>query len=173
MPLRSGWQYHDDAVRNADARRPEGAGGLIQALEDARVEAVGTENYPGAASNIEAALRQEAQAAKAGYGDAQGRCSFKRGAAISSPRSLYRPRYACGKRSNSPGSGSPGLRSIWAMRRWRILKAVLHDQAAFARLAHQLIDNTGNAEHTGQAAARNILVDNEDNKKEQGSERDR
>src|SRR5690606_5704975 len=37
---------------------------VYQALEDARIEAIGTENYPGAASNIETTLRHEAKRQK-------------------------------------------------------------------------------------------------------------
>jgi len=59
--------YHDSALHQKLSPADPRARLAYQALEDARVEAVGTENYPGVSSNIEAALRHEARRQKLEY----------------------------------------------------------------------------------------------------------
>ncbi|HYD17635.1 MAG TPA: cobaltochelatase subunit CobT, partial [Patescibacteria group bacterium] len=56
--------YHDAGTHQKMAPADPRARLAYQALEDARIEAVGTEIYPGASSNIEAALRYEAKRQK-------------------------------------------------------------------------------------------------------------
>lgn len=57
-------RYHDPALHQKFMPQDARARGVYQSLEDARIEAIGTENYPGAATNIEATLRQEAKRQK-------------------------------------------------------------------------------------------------------------
>lgn len=54
-------RYHDHRLHHQHMPADINARAAYEALEEARIEAVGTEHYPGAASNITAALRSDAK----------------------------------------------------------------------------------------------------------------
>ncbi len=54
-------RYHDTRLHSVHMPADTNARAAYEALEDARIEAVGTQNYPGAASNITASLRADAK----------------------------------------------------------------------------------------------------------------
>ena len=54
-------RYHDTRLHNKHMPADTNARAAYEALEEARIEAVGTEHYPGAASNITAHLRADAK----------------------------------------------------------------------------------------------------------------
>lgn len=114
------------------------AAAVFNALEDARIEAVGTLHYPGVASNIAARLRQEAKAQHLDHVKEIDDVPLS-----TALRFLARETFTDQK---SPKEAQKALK-MWQP--WltehlgedglSVLKSSLHNQALFARLAHQLI----------------------------------
>jgi cobaltochelatase CobT len=131
--------YHDPLLYQRLMPADPKARAVYHALEEARIEAVGTEHYPGAATNIETALRQEAKRQKLDS------VTNKNDAPVSEAlRFLARDAFT----GRKPPKEAQKLAKIWQS--WlqehlgtdgfELLKKSLHDQAAFAKLAHQLIN---------------------------------
>jgi len=130
--------YHDAALHRRWLPAEPKARDAYQALEDARIEAVGAENYPGVATNIEGVLRQEARRQKldqvTGMDDAP---------LSDALRFLAREAFT----GRAMPAEAQGLAKIW--KSWvrehlgddglEPLKKALHDQAAFAQLARRII----------------------------------
>ncbi|EAR49826.1 cobalt chelatase, pCobT subunit [Oceanicola granulosus HTCC2516] len=139
-------KYHDPKV---SARyMPEGqmARDLYEAMEGARVEAVGARHMPGTAGNIDAKIGNEAS--RKGYG--QVREAFEAPLAVAAG---YLIRHLATGRDLPPAAGN-------VMELWRGyiekncgsldgIDAALDDQQAFARLARQLIKELGYGDQLG------------------------
>jgi len=132
-------RYHDTALHQKHLPADPKARATYQALEDARIEAAGTADYPGASSNIEAALRHEARRQKldnvSGMEDAP---------LADAMRFLAREAFT----GRKPPKEAAKVAKIW--KQWikehlgedgfDQLRHALHDQDAFAQLTHKLID---------------------------------
>jgi len=161
--------YHDAAVYQQLMPADPRARAAYQAMEDARIEAVGTEHYPGVAANIEAALRQEARQQK------MDTVSNMDDAPLSEALRFF-------AREIFTGRGTPKeaqkLLKVW--KPWikehlgdnglEQLKNSLHDQAAFARLTHQLLNKMEMPVSIVEPPPPSELSDEEE-KKGQGNEK--
>ena len=141
-------RYHDDAI--ASRYQPAGpmAKDLYEAMETARCEAVGARDMPGTLGNIDAKIGHEAE--RKGYGNIR--------AAEDAPLPV-----AAGYlvRHLATGRPLPGA-AAHLMDLWRPfieaqaggtldhLNEVLADQAAFARLARQVIKDLGYGDQLGE-----------------------
>ncbi len=140
-------KYHDP--RTAVRYAPQGAMArdLMEAMETARCEAMGARHMPGTAGNIDAKIGNEAQ--RKGYGDIQ--------KATDAPLAIaagYLIRHLATGRPMPPEAEN--IMDLWRdfiEKRCRNTLAdldnVLSDQAAFARLARQLIDDLGYGDQLG------------------------
>lgn len=162
--------YHNEALYKqmmpADAR----AQAVYQAMEDARIEAVGTEHYPGSAANIEAALRQDA---------AQHKLDQVKGmddAPLSEALRYFARETFTGR---STPKEAQKLLKVW--KPWikehlgndglDQLKHSLHDQAAFAKLTHQLLKRMEMPDTLHEPPPPSDLSDEEESKKGPGDEK--
>ena len=161
--------YHDTTLHQRLMPADPKAQAAYQALEEARIEAVGTENYPGAATNIEAALRQEAKRQKLDL------ASDRDDAPLSEAlRFLAREAFT----GRKPPQEAQKLTKIW--KPWitehlgddgmALLKDALHDQRAFAQLTHRLIDKMEMMSAPAEPPPADA-GENEENKKEPGQEK--
>ncbi len=140
-------RYHDDKV---DARyMPQGAMArdIFDAMETARVEAVGAEHMPGTAGNIDAKIGNEAR--RKGYDQIR--------AAADAPLAVaagYLIRHLATGRDLPPGAEN--VMNLWrgfieeqAGATLENLGDVLGDQKAFARFARSLIRDLGYGDQLG------------------------
>jgi cobaltochelatase CobT len=163
-------QYHDPVLYQRLMPADPKARAAYQALEDARVEAVGTENYPGAASNIEAALCQEVRRQKLDLVTDRDDAPLSEALRFLS-REAFTGRATPAEAQKLAKVWKPWLKEHLGDEGLARLKGALHDQAAFARLAHQLIDKMEMMSTPAEPLPADSM-DNEDHKKEQGSEKD-
>ncbi|MFH1158116.1 MAG: cobaltochelatase subunit CobT [Pseudomonadota bacterium] len=131
--------YHDEAIYQRSAPADPEARAAFDALEEARIEAVGTEHYPGAAANIGAVLRKNLNQV-ANTDDA--------------PLAVALRFFA---RETFTGRGTPeearkimNVREPWIRERlgdggMELLKKSLRDQEAFSVFARQVIERMGMA----------------------------
>jgi len=162
--------YHDSEVYKQLMPTDPRAQAAYLALEDARIEAVGTELYPGIAVNIEAALRQEAVHQKMDL------VKNMDDAPLSEALRFF-------ARESFTGRGTPKeaqkLLKVW--KPWikehlgdnglEQLKNALHDQAAFAKLTHKLLDKMEMPVTLNEPPPPTDLGDDEENKKGPGNEK--
>jgi len=162
--------YHDDAVfkklQPSDAR----AQAVYQALEDARIEAVGTALYPGAAANIEAALRHEAVQRK-----------FDLVKSMNDVPLSEALRYIARESFTGRATPKEAQKLLKAWKPWltehlganglEYLKDALHDQTAFAKLTHQLLDKMEMPVTLTEPPPPSDFTDDEENKKGEGDEK--
>ncbi len=165
-------RYHDTRLHQrlmpADPRARE----AYQALENARIEAVGTADYPGAASNVAAALKFDARKRRLDLVTARDDVSI--GEAL---RYLAREAFT-GRR---PPPEAERITALW--RPWlnehlgatglEALKAALHDQTAFARLAYSLIERMEMTPAPADPLPDDNSGDGDDAEKEEGQEQAR
>ncbi len=131
--------YHDAGVHQKLSPADPRARLAYQALEDARIEAVGTEIYPGVSSNIEAALRHEARRQKLEYVS-----NMEDAPLAEALRYMARESFT----GRKPPKEASKVIKVW--QNWITkhlgddglegLKKSLHSQEDFARLVHHLID---------------------------------
>jgi cobaltochelatase CobT len=140
-------RYHDPRV--AARYMPEGqlARDLYEAMESARVEAVGAERMPGTAGNIDARIGAEAR--RKGYAQIR-----DKGEAPLAAAAGYLIRHLATGRDLPEGASN-------VMELWRgfieescgetleSLNACLDDQQAFARMARKLIEDMGYGDQLG------------------------
>jgi len=140
-------RYHDPRV--AARYMPEGqlARDLYEAMESARVEAVGAERMPGTAGNIDARIGAEAR--RKGYAQIR-----DKGEAPLAAAAGYLIRHLATGRDLPEGASN-------VMELWRgfieescgetlgSLDACLNDQQAFARMARKLIEDMGYGDQLG------------------------
>jgi len=161
--------YHDATLHQQLMPADPRARAAYQAMEEARIEAVGTEHYPGVAANIEAALRQEATQQKLDL------VKNMDDAPLSEALRFF-------ARESFTGRGTPQeaqkLLKVW--KPWirehlgdnglEQLKNSLHDQAAFARLTHKLLDKMEMPVTLNELPPPSESSDEQENKKGSGKE---
>ena len=140
-------RHHDAAT--ADRYRPQGqmARDLMDAMEQARIEAVGAIHMPGTAGNIDARIASEAR--RKGYDQIR--------QASDAPLSLaagYLVRHLATGRPLPPGASN--VMELWrgfiedqAGPRLADIPGMLSDQRAFARLARKVIADLGYGDQLG------------------------
>ncbi len=160
-------RYHDAAI--AARYMPTGpmARDLYDAMETARVEAVGAQHMPGTAGNIDAKIGAEAR--RKGYDQIR-----KSADAPLATAAGYLVRHLATGRDLPPGADN-------VMALWRDfiegqcgdaladIGGVLSDQKAFAKLARRLISDLGYADQLGEDPDRD---DDQDDAAEDGAEDD-
>ncbi|GGE17714.1 cobaltochelatase CobT subunit [Gemmobacter megaterium] len=160
-------KYHDDGTAGRYAPTGQLARDIYEAMETARCEAVGARVMPGTAVNIDAKIAHEAD--RKGYGQIT--------QASDAPLAV-----AAGYLVRHLATGRPlprGAQNVMDLWRGFIeaqaggtlenLGDVLADQAAFARLARQVIADLGYGDQLGDDPDQN---DNQDESEEQGEEDD-
>ena len=160
-------KYHDDATAGRYMPTGQLARDIYEAMETARCEAVGARAMPGTAINIDAKIAHEAD--RKGYGQIT--------QASDAPLAV-----AAGYLVRHLATGRPlprGAQNVMDLWRGFIeaqaggtlenLDDVLADQAAFARLARQVIADLGYGDQLGDDPDQN---ENQDESEEQGEEDD-
>jgi cobaltochelatase CobT len=132
-------RYHDAALHNRLLPADAQARAVYEALEDARIEAIGTENYPGAATNIETTLKREAKRLRLNLAKSMDDAPLSEAL-----RHLSREAFT----GRPIPTEAVKTAKIW--RQWirehlgddglESLRAALQDQEKFARLAQQIIE---------------------------------
>jgi cobaltochelatase CobT len=159
--------YHDAALHRQFQPSEARARSVYQALEDVRIEAVGTADYPGVAANIEAALSYEARRQKLdqvrGMDDAPLQEALR-----------YMAREALTGRKPP----KEAQKTIRAWKSWlkehlgndglEALQKTLGDQAAFAKEAHKLIDRLDMVSTPAEPPPASEGSDNKDEDQQQG-----
>ncbi|MEL6235661.1 MAG: cobaltochelatase subunit CobT [Pseudomonadota bacterium] len=140
-------RFHNDATHARYAPQGEVARGLYEAMETARCEAMGARAMPGCADNLDAKIGADAR--RLGY---DGITDSARAPLAEAAGYLIR-HLATGR--DLP----PGAQNVMELWRGHIetqagetlsnLDAALSDQAAFARVARQIIDDLGYGEQLG------------------------
>jgi len=140
-------KFHDAATHSHFAPPGEMARALYEAMEKARCEAVGARQMPGTASNIDHKIAEEA--ARRGYLN-----MTSTNEAPLAEAAGYFVRQAATGRDLPPGASN--VLELWrgfiegeAGDTFERLDDVLADQAAFARLARQVIDDLGYGDQLG------------------------
>jgi cobaltochelatase CobT len=163
--------YHDPALHQKLMPADGGARAIYAAMEEARIEAVGTAHYPGAAGNIAAALghnaRQQNLDKITGMDDAPladalrffARESFTGRATPPEAQALLK-------------AWKPWIREHLGPDGLERLKASLHDQEAFAKLSHDLIKKMDMPDALAEPPAPSEVSEAEENKSGQGSEQE-
>ena len=160
-------RYHDAAVAARYMPTGQMARDLYDAMETARVEAVGAQHMPGTAGNIDAKIGAEAR--RKGYDQIR-----KSADAPLATAAGYLVRHLATGRDLPPGADN-------VMALWRDfiegqcgedldgIADVLGDQKAFAKLARRLISDLGYADQLGDDPDRD---DDQDDAAEDGAEDD-
>ncbi len=140
-------KFHDPAVAARYLPQGQMARDLYEAMENARVEAVGARHMPGTAGNIDAKIGNEAL--RKGYDQIRDKSE----APLATAAGYLIRHLATGR--DLPG-GAANVMELW---RGYIeeqcgetlddLEACLHDQQAFAKFARQLIDDMGYGDQLG------------------------
>ncbi|MFA5581287.1 MAG: cobaltochelatase subunit CobT [Paracoccaceae bacterium] len=140
-------RFHDAATFTRYAPTGELARNIYTAMENARCEAVGARHMPGTAGNIDAKIAHEA--ARAGYGDLPDRAN----APLDVAAGYYIRQLASGR---PLPEAAAHLLDLWrdaldaqAGQSFRDAENSLTDQAAFARLARQVISDLGYGDQLG------------------------
>lgn len=141
-------KFHDAAIANRYLPQGQMARDLYDAMETARVEAVGAEYMPGTAGNIDAKIGAEAE--RKGYDQINTASEAPLGVAAG-----YLVRHLATGRDLPKGADN-------VMQLWRgfiedqaggsleALKVAMHDQKAFAKLARKVIADLGYADQLGE-----------------------
>ncbi len=157
-------RHHDTGTHTRYAPQGQMARDLYEAMESARVEAVGAREMPGALSNIDVKL--EAEAERKGYGAITDAAEAPLATAAG-----YLIRHLATGRTLPENAAN--VMELWrgyiedkAGGTLEDLEATLADQAAFARFARQIIDDLGYGDQLGDDP------DAEDPDQEDGAEGD-
>ncbi len=141
-------RYHDEAVHLRYAPSGDMARDLYEAMENARCEAVGARHMPGSATNIDARIAHEAR--QKGFDRIKDPAEAPLAAAAG-----YLIRHLATGRDLPPGADN--VMKLWrdhieqhAGKALADLDRVLEDQAAFARLARQVIADLGYGDQLGE-----------------------
>ena len=153
-------RHHDTGVNARYLPQGNMARDLYDAMETARCEAVGTRAMPGCAGNIDAKIG--AEATRRGYGDVADKAQVP----LATAAGWWLREKATGR--PLPPSARHGL-DLWrgfiddsVGDRADGLDDALADQAAFARLARQLIDDLGYGDQLGDDPDADIDDEDED-----------
>ncbi|MEM7630835.1 MAG: cobaltochelatase subunit CobT [Pseudomonadota bacterium] len=159
-------RYHNGQTHARYAPQGDMARDLYEAMETARCEAVGARDMPGTAGNIDAKIGHDAQ--RRGYDQCKQASDVPLAAAAG-----YLVRHLATGRDLPAGAQN-------AMELWRgfiedqaggtleNMDAILEDQAAFARLARQIITDLGYGDQLGDDPDQ--LDEDQDDSAEEGSE---
>ncbi|MEL6563096.1 MAG: cobaltochelatase subunit CobT [Pseudomonadota bacterium] len=159
-------RYHNGQTHARYAPQGDMARDLYEAMETARCEAVGARDMPGTAGNIDAKIGHDAQ--RRGYDQCKQASDVPLAAAAG-----YLVRHLATGRNLPAGAQN-------AMELWRgfiedqaggtleNMDAILEDQAAFARLARQIITDLGYGDQLGDDPDQ--LDEDQDDSAEEGSE---
>ncbi|WP_121634517.1 cobaltochelatase subunit CobT [Tropicibacter alexandrii] len=162
-------RYHDNATHARYVPQGDMARELYEAMETARCEAMGARDMPGTAKNIDAKIGHEA--ARRGYGQIR--------EASEAPLSVaagYLVRHLATGR-DLPAEAA-NVMELWrpfmeqqASETFETLDDVLNDQAAFAKLARQVISDLGYGDQLGDDPD-NMDDESEEDGQEDGQEED-
>ncbi len=140
-------KHHDAATHNKYLPQGQMARDLYEAMEEARCEAMGAREMPGALSNIDVKL--ESDATRKGYGDISDRAQAPLATAAG-----YLVRELATGRDLPPSANN--VKELWqgfieeqAGGTLETLEETLADQQAFARFARQMIDDLGYGDQLG------------------------
>ncbi|MFQ6548413.1 cobaltochelatase subunit CobT [Aestuariibius sp. 2305UL40-4] len=140
-------RYHDDATFRKYAPAGQMARDLYEAMETARIEAVGAEHMPGTAGNIDAKIGHEA--ARRGYDQIRDPAEAPLAVAAG-----YLIRHLATGRTLP--AAADNVMKLWqgyieeqAGGSLETLQDALSDQQQFARLARQIIDDLGYGDQLG------------------------
>ncbi|MEO1777291.1 MAG: cobaltochelatase subunit CobT [Pseudomonadota bacterium] len=159
-------RYHNGQTHARYAPQGDMARDLYEAMETARCEAVGARDMPGTAGNIDAKIGHDAQ--RRGYDQCKQASDVPLAAAAG-----YLVRHLATGRDLPAGAQN-------AMELWRgfiedqaggtleNMDAILEDQAAFARLARQIITDLGYGDQLGDDPDQ--LDEDQDDSAEEGTE---
>ena len=141
-------RHHDAPVHARYVPAGPMARDIFEAVETARVEALGARHMPGALSNIDAKMGSEAE--RKGYGDARQASDIPLAVAAG-----YLLREAMTGRALPPAASHAAelWRPFVTQQAGQVLQAAqgsLADQASFARLARQLISDLGYGDQLGE-----------------------
>ncbi|MCK4944790.1 MAG: cobaltochelatase subunit CobT, partial [Alphaproteobacteria bacterium] len=156
--------YHDAALYQRYMPDDPKACAAFDALEDARIEAVGTEHYPGVAVNIEAALRQETLQQNseqvAGTDDASLALALRFFA-----REAFTGRRTPKEADRFMSVWDPWIRERLGDNCMELLKKSLHDQETFSEVSRQIIERMGMAGEPASEIAESTPPESGDEKK--------
>ncbi len=140
-------RYHDPKIAARYLPQGQMARDIYEALETARVEAVGARYMPGTAGNIDAKIANEAR--RRGYDQVREASQVPLSVATG-----YLMRQLASGRDLPPGADN--VAELWrgfiedqAGHTLEDIAAVMDDQAAFARLARQVISDLGYGDQLG------------------------
>jgi cobaltochelatase CobT len=161
--------YHDDAVFKKLLPTDARAQAVYQALEDARIEAVGTALYPGAAANIEAALRHDAVQRKFDLVKSMNDVPLSEALRFFA-RESFTGRSTPKEAQKMLKVWKPWITEHLGDKGLEYLKDALNDQTAFAKLTHQLLDKMEMPVTLSEPPPPSDFTDDEENKKGEGDE---
>ena len=161
--------YHDSALHQSFMPDDPKASAVFDALEEARIEAVGTEHYPGVTENIEAALQQEVKQQNPDQSVDSDDASLAAALRLFA-REAFTGRGAPQEAQKLMSVWNPLIRERLGNESMELLKKSLHDQKAFSGFACQVIERLGmesvSAEPSPQSGD-----DTEDNKNQESEEK--
>ena len=154
--------YHDPVLHQRSIPADPKACAAFDALEEARIEAVGTEHYPGVAANIEVTLRQETLQ--------QNSEQVADDASLALALRFFAREAFTGRKTPQEADK---LMSVWDS--WireclgdngiELLKKLLHDQEAFSEVSRQIIERMGMAGEPASEIAESTPPESGDEKK--------
>ncbi len=131
--------YHDHELHQRFMPVDPKARSVYEALEDARIEALGTAHYPGIASNIESVLRHDLKRQKFNT------ATKKEDAPLSEVIRLLARQSFTGREVPEEGQAITQIWNPWIKEHlgdagMDVLRKAIHDQRAFAKLSHKIIE---------------------------------
>ena len=141
-------RFHDDAVHNRYLPQGDMARALFEAMETARCEAIGAKAMPGVAQNLDARMAETAR--KMGYAEITDPAK----APLAEAAGYMLRQMATGR---PLPAGAENVLGLWrgfleqqSAESMTAASGSLEDQAAFAKLARQVIDQLGYGEQLGE-----------------------
>lgn len=131
-------QYHDNAVHQRFLPADLGARAVFEALEDARIEAVGTADFPGAAANIESALRFDAKKKKLDQAKTMDEAPLAQALRFMA-RENFTGRAVPKEAQKAAKAWKDWLNKHLGDKGLSVFDGTLHDQEAFARTVQSLL----------------------------------
>ncbi|MBI3440291.1 MAG: cobaltochelatase subunit CobT, partial [Proteobacteria bacterium] len=157
-------RYHDAALYQRWLPMDLKAQATYQALEEARIEAIGTESYPGAATNIDESLRQEVKRNKLETASSMDTAPLSEALRFFA-RETFTGRKTPQEAQNLMKLWKPWIKNHLGDDGLEEVKKALHDQAAFAQLSHRLIEKLEMSSTPAEPPPTDFSA-NEENKKE-------
>ncbi|WP_339950004.1 cobaltochelatase subunit CobT [uncultured Albimonas sp.] len=159
-------RFHDEALHTRYLPQGDMARALFESMETARCEAIGAKAMPGVAQNLDARMAETAR--KMGYSEITDPAKAPLAEAAG-----YMLRQMATGRALPPGAEN--VLGLWrgfleqqSAESMTAASGNLEDQAAFARLARQVIDQLGYGEQLGEDPDQD--EDQDENEQEEGEE---